>query len=144
MALSDAGTLFVGTRDDRVYAIRDKDRDNKGEEVTIMARGLHVPNGVAVKDGDLYVAEISRVLRYDDIDAALPQPGDPVVVTDTFPRDGHHGWKFIAFGPDGKLYVPVGAPCNICLSENAVYAAIHRMNADGTGRELFASGARAC
>ena len=142
MALSNAGTLFVGTRDDRVYAIRDKDRDNKGEEVTIMARGLHVPNGVAFRDGDLYVAEISRVLRYDDIDTQLPQPGDPVVVTDTFPRDGHHGWKFIAFGPDGKLYVPVGAPCNICLSENAVYAAIHRMNADGTGRELFASGVR--
>ena len=142
MALSDSGTLFVGTRDDRVYAVRDKNGDHRGEDVVIMARGLHVPNGVAFKYGDLYVAEISRVLRYDDIDAKLPKPPDPVVVNDTFPRDGHHGWKFIAFGPDGKLYVPVGAPCNICLSEDAVYAAIHRMNADGTGRELVASGVR--
>jgi len=142
LTLGDAGTVFVGTREDRVYALRDQDGDHRAEDVLVVAQGLNSPNGVAVKDGDLYVAEISRVLRFDDILGHLPTPPAPVLVSDAFPRDAHHGWKFIAFGPDGKLYVPVGAPCNVCLRDDPRYAAIHRMNADGTGRELYASGVR--
>ena len=142
LTLGDTGTVFVGTREDRVYALRDQDGDHRAEDVLVVAQGLNSPNGVAVKDGDLYVAEISRVLRFDDILAHLPNPPAPAVVSDAFPSDGHHGWKFIAFGPDGKLYVPVGAPCNVCLRDDPRYAAIHRMNADGTGLELYASGVR--
>ena len=142
LTLDSAGTVFVGTREDRVYALRDKDGDHRAEDVLVVAQGLNSPNGVAVKDGNLYVAEISRVLRYDDIEHKLANPPAPVVVSDAFPTAAHHGWKFIAFGPDGKLYVPVGAPCNVCLRDEPVYAALHRMNADGSHLELYASGIR--
>jgi glucose/arabinose dehydrogenase len=142
LARSSSGTVYVGTREDRVYAVRDRDGDHRAEEILVVASGLHSPNGVAIREGSLYVAEISRVLRFDAIDAKLPHPPTPVVVKNAFPSNEHHGWKFIAFGPDGKLYVPVGAPCNVCLSANPVYAALHRMNPDGTGLELYASGIR--
>jgi len=140
MALSPAGTLFVGTRESEVYAVR-RGTPERGGEVVMVAKSLKTPNGVAVRDGALYVAEISRILRYDDIDKRLDAPGNPAVVRSDFPTDGHHGWKFIAFGPDGWLYVPVGAPCNICEPDK-VYAAIHRMKPDGSTVELFASGIR--
>jgi glucose/arabinose dehydrogenase len=97
---------------------------------------------VAVRGGSLYVAEIHRVIRYDDIENRLDKPPAPVVVNDSFPDDRHHGWKFIAFGPDGKLYVPIGAPCNICEHRDKRYASITRMNPDGTGFEIFARGIR--
>lgn len=140
MALSPEGTLFVGTRGEgNVYAIRAGSGDAPPSVVTI-ARGLRMPNGVAVRDGALYVAEIHRLLRYDGIESRLANPPAPVVVRE-FPSDRHHGWKFIAFGPDGLLYVPVGAPCNIC-EPKPMYAAIHRMRADGSGFETFARGIR--
>jgi glucose/arabinose dehydrogenase len=99
-----------------------------------------MPNGVAFLDGSLYVAEIHRVLRYDGIESRLANPPAPALVRE-FPTDRHHGWKFIAFGPDGMLYVPVGAPCNICQPE-PIYAALHRMRPDGSGLETFARGIR--
>ena len=144
MALSPEGTLFVGSRTaGRVYAVLDQNKDNKADEVIIIAQGMRMPNGVAVRDGDLYVAEISRVLRYDNIEANLNNPPAPVVINDTFPGDEHHGWKFIRFGPDGMLYVPVGAPCNVCERKNDErYASITRMQPDGTGQEVFARGIR--
>jgi len=115
MTLSPNGTLFVGTRTaGNVYAIVDRDHDNTADEVITLAHGLNMPNGVAFRDGALYVAEVNRIQRYDDIEARLKHPPRPVVVNDGFPRDRHHGWKFIRFGPDGLLYVQVGAPCNIC------------------------------
>jgi glucose/arabinose dehydrogenase len=101
-----------------------------------------MPNGVAFRDGALYVAEVNRVLRYDNIEANLRRAPEPVVVNDEFPQDEHHGWKFIRFGPDGQLYVPVGAPCNVCDSEDERYAALLRMQPDGTGLEVFAHGIR--
>jgi glucose/arabinose dehydrogenase len=143
MALSPNSTLFVSTRSEgKVYAILDGDKDNKADEVITIARGMRMPNGVALKDGALYVAEVNRVLRYDNIEASLRNPPAPVVVNDTFPRDEHHGWKFIRFGPDGMLYVPVGAPCNICERDENRYAVIMRMKPDGTGLETFARGIR--
>jgi glucose/arabinose dehydrogenase len=143
MALSPSGTLYVGNRDeDKVYAVRDTDGDFKADKRWVIASGLNMPNGVAVKDGDLYIAEVSRILRIRDIENKLNNPGKPEVVYDKFPTETHHGWKYIAFGPDGKLYVPIGAPCNICEPKEPIYASIHRMNADGTGLELFASGIR--
>lgn len=143
MTLSPSGILFVGTRTEgNVYAVLDTNKDNKADEVITLARGMNMPNGVAVRDGALYVAEINRVLRYDNIEAHLKDPPSPVVVNDGFPSDRHHGWKFIRFGPDGMLYVPVGAPCNVCERDDKRYASIMRMKPDGSGLEVFASGIR--
>jgi glucose/arabinose dehydrogenase len=142
MALSPNGTLFVGSRSaGKVYVVLDKDGDNRAEEVVAIASGLNLPNGVAFRDGDLYVAEATRILRYDDIESHLNDPPEPVVIKDDLPGDRGHNWKFIRFGPDGMLYVSVGAPCNIC-DPGDPYAAITRMNPDGTGFEVFARGVR--
>lgn len=143
MALSPNGTLFVGNRnEDKVYAVKDTDGDYKADKRWVIASGLNMPNGVAFKDGDLYVAEVSRILRFKDIENKLDNPGTPEVVYDQYPTETHHGWKYISFGPDGKLYVPVGAPCNICEPDKPIYASITRMNSDGTGLEIYASGIR--
>ncbi|MTI26193.1 PQQ-dependent sugar dehydrogenase [Fulvivirga kasyanovii] len=143
LALSPSGVVYVGNRQaDKVYALKDTNGDGKAEEKYIIAEGLNSPNGVAFKDGDLYVAEISRILRFNDIESKLDNPGNYEVVYDDYPTEGHHGWKYIAFGPDGKLYVPVGAPCNICKSDDPVFASITRINTDGTGREIVAEGVR--
>ena len=143
MTLSPAGTLFVGTRDQGVvYAIAGAARATRAGAARQIARGLTSPNGVAVRDGALYVAEISRIIRFDDIEARLEHPPVPVVVTDRYPSDRHHGWKFIAFGPDGWLYVPVGAPCNVCLPPGPLHETITRMKPDGSAIEVFARGVR--
>lgn len=143
MAMSPGGTLFVGNRsDDKVYAVKDTDGDKKADRKWVLASGLNMPNGVAFRDGALYVAENSVVSRWDNIESKLASPGKPTVVYDKYPTESHHGWKYIAFGPDGKLYVPVGAPCNICESKDPIYASITRMNPDGSGVEVYASGIR--
>lgn len=140
MALGQRGTLFVGTRKNQVYAVIGKPGSGEKPTVRVIAEKLNMPNGVAFRDGALYVAEISRILRYDAIESSLDHVPAPKVVRDDFPKDGHHGWKYIAFGPDGKLYVPIGAPCNIC--DKPDYAVITRMNPDGSDREVFARGIR--
>lgn len=143
MALGPGGTLFVGTRSEgNLYAIVDRDQDYRADEVITLQRGMLAPNGVASHEGDLYVAEINRVLHYDDIEANLSDLPEPVVVNNDFPSDQAHGWKFIRFGPDGKLYVPIGAPCNICDTEDTGYGVITRMNPDGSDLEVFAEGIR--
>jgi len=152
MVLGDKGTLFVGSRNDgKVYAIQDTDNDNKADKTTVVydvktfaAAKLAMPSGLAFKDGSLYVSAISHILRFDNIESKLSNPGEPVVVVDSLPDAKHHGWKFIAFGPDDKLYVPVGAPCNICDNSetNPTFAAISRMNADGSEQEIVAHGVR--
>ncbi len=145
MALSPTGTLFVSTRRAGiVYAVLDRDQDQTADEVITIATGLNTPNGVAIRDGALFVAELNRILRYDDIEARLGNPPEPVVVYDALPSERMHGWKFIRFGPDGKLYVPVGAPCNICdrTGEDERFATITRMNPDGGEHEVFAHGIR--
>ena len=141
MALSPKGILFVGSlQAGKVYAVRF--REGASAEVLTLASGLQLPVGVAFRAGALYVSAVDRVLRLDDIENHLTDPPKPVVVTDRLPKDRHHGWKFIAFGPDGKLYVPVGAPCNICEQDPDRYANIMRMNPDGSGLETFARGVR--
>jgi glucose/arabinose dehydrogenase len=143
MALSPSGVLFVGTRKSgRVYAVVDQDGDRRADRVVTIAEGLTMPNGVALWDGDLYVAEISRILRYRRIEASLEKPPAPEVVFDGYPPERSHGWKFIRFGPDGRLYVPVGAPCNICRSEDPIFATITRINRDGSERDIVAKGVR--
>lgn len=143
LCLSPRGTLFIGTRDDgRVWAVRDENKDHKAEKVYTIARGLKSPNGVAFRNGDLYVAEISRILRFKDIENRLDNPGQPEVVYDQYPTESHHGWKYIAFGPDGKLYVPVGAPCNICERKEEIYASITRLDVDTKKMEVVQRGIR--
>jgi glucose/arabinose dehydrogenase len=143
LAISPSGTVFVGNRNgDKVYAVKDTDGDFKADKKWTIASGLNMPNGVAFKDGDLYVAEVSRITKYAGIESKLATPPKPVVINDKYPTETHHGWKYIAFGPDGKLYVPVGAPCNICDPDDEVYASITRINPDGSGREVFAHGVR--
>jgi len=143
MTLGDKGTLFVGTREQgKVYAVIDKNDDNVADEVITIARGLWMPNGVAFRNGSLYVAEINRVLRYDNIEERLHNPPKPIIVNSSFPDKTHHGWKFIGFGPDGKLYIPVGAPCNVCEKKDPRFASIMRMDPDGGHLEIFAQGVR--
>ncbi len=143
MAMGDNGTLFVGNRKGKkVYAIQDTDGDFKADNVIVLDTTFMVPNGLAFRNGSLYVAEVNRLLRFDNIEDNLNNPPEPVVVYDDYPTEFHHGWKYIAFGPDGKLYVPVGAPCNICESEDERFASITRMDPDGSNREIYAKGVR--
>jgi len=143
MTLGTNGTLFVGSRSEgKVYAVIDRNGDGKADEVITIARGLRSPNGVAFRDAALYVAEINRVIRFDAIESRLKNPPKAVVVNASFPDKSHHGWKFIRFGPDGRLYVPVGAPCNVCDEKDPRFASIMRMNPDGNQLEIFARGVR--
>lgn len=143
MALGADGTVYVGTRTlGKVYALPDTDSDGKPDRVVTLAQDLTMPNGVAVVDGALYVAEVQRLIRFKDIARNLDHPPEPEVVYDWFPTDLHHGWKYLALGPDGYLYVPIGAPCNICRSENELHATLVRLKPDGGDFEIFAQGVR--
>jgi len=139
LALGADGTVFVGSqRAGVVYAVRGA---GGARRVLPIATGLNQPNGVAFHDGDLYVAEISRISRFEDIESRLEDPPAPLVLNDALPADRLHGWKYLQVGPDGKLYFGIGAPCNICEPGDP-YASIARMNLDGTGLEVVARGVR--
>jgi len=143
LCYSPDGTLFVSTRSEgNVYAIKDTDGDYKADKKYTLLTGGNMPNGVAFKDGNLYIAEVNRILKIENVESKLANPGTPLIIYDKYPTETHHGWKYIAFGPDGKLYVPVGAPCNICESKDSIYASITRINPDGSGMEIVHSGIR--
>ncbi len=142
MVVGAKGTMFMGTRRlGRVYAVVDK---GSSREVKTVVQGLTQPNGLAFHNGALYVFAIHKVFRYDNIEDKLDNPGAPVELTATFnlPPEIHHNWKYVAFGPDGKLYVQVGANCNICEINPGIRGQIRRYNADGTGMEIVARGVR--
>jgi glucose/arabinose dehydrogenase len=143
MVLGPQGTVFVGSQfTGKVHAVVDSDRDNKADRVVVIASGLDQPNGVAMRNGALYVATASRLLRFDDIEKHLDAPPAPVTVRDDLPNPkAGHTWKFIAFGPDDMLYMSVGSTCNVCAPQ-AMTAAILRMKPDGSGQEVFAEGVR--
>lgn len=139
MVWGDAGTLFVSTLvKDQVFAVTGVLTDEP--RVWPIGSKLRQPNGVAFRDGDLYVAESTRILRYTDIERHLDVPPEPMVIADDLPARRVHSWKYLAFAPDGRLYVSVGAPCNVC--DEADFGVILRMHADGTGRETYAYGVR--
>ena len=147
LALGPKGVVFVSNRTgDKVYALIDKNGDHRADAVKVIARGLDTPNGIAYRDGKLYIAEVGRLLRIDGIDARLdPKEAElpkAQLVTDQLPKETWHGWRYIRFGPDGWLYMPIGAPCNLCERDDARFASIARMKPDGTGLEVFASGVR--
>ncbi|MGI9330199.1 MAG: PQQ-dependent sugar dehydrogenase [Gammaproteobacteria bacterium] len=140
MAWGDEGTLFIGTRSGgKVFAVKGAMSDSP--QTFVIADGLKVPNGVAVRDGTLYVAETQRILTFPDIESRLDNPGEPEVLVDDLPyKTPLHAWKYLAFGPDGRLYVPVGAPCNACQEPG--FAMIMSMLPDGTDRRIEAEGVR--
>lgn len=146
LALGPPGVVFVSTRTaGNVYAVLDEDADQRADRVLTIAEGLNMPNGVAWDGQALYVAEVDRVHRFDGIQTWLRKPeGTParMTVRDDLPTDRHHGWKFIRFGPDGMLYVPVGAPCNVCERKDERYASILRMKPDGSELAVYAHGVR--
>lgn len=145
LARGAEGTIFVSTRaHGNVYAVQDTDGDHKADQTWTLAKGMNSPNGIAFRDGSLYVAEIDRILRWDNIEAKLDDPGEPTVVLEDLPAESHHGWKYLAFGPDAKLYFNVGAPCNICNKEEEEprFATIMRVNPDGSDPEIYAHGVR--
>lgn len=140
LALGDGGTVFVGTRSGgNVYAVIAA-ADGKRQVRTVL-RDLNMPNGIAFRDGALFVGEVDRIRRYDAA-ALLGQTATAGVEIAKLPKEKHHGWRYLGFGPDGKLYVPVGAPCNVCDRDREDYATILRMNADGSQREVVARGVR--
>lgn len=143
MAVSPGGIVYVGNKfGDKVYALKDTNNDFRADEKYVVARGLKMPNGIAFKDNDLYIAERHRITRLAAIDNNLDALPAAQLIYDRFPDNMQHGWKYMAFGPDGKLYIPIGAPCNSCESKHEVHGTIARMNADGTGFEIIAKGVR--
>ncbi len=145
LSRSDAGIIYVGSRRaGRIHAIIDDDGDYRADRIIEIDRKLNLPSGVTWHKGDLYVGAVSRILRYPDIDSHLDDPPEPLVIIDSLPDKRHHGWKFIEFGPDGYLYIPVGAPCNICLSERREFATILRADISRPRPvpEIFAEGVR--
>ena len=142
LALGDNGIVFVGTgTSGQIYALEDANKDGFAEKHFTIASGLYMPNGVAYKDSALYVAEINRIIRFDRITDTLAKPPKPVVIYDQLPTAKHHGWKYLRFGPDGKLYSAIGAPCNICKPERP-YGTLFRLNPDGSQFEILATGIR--
>ena len=141
MALGYNDVVFVSNRRaSSVYAVVPSGEANP--QVIEVARDLNMPNGIAFRDGDLYVAEIDRILVYRNIMQRFTQLPAPEVLNIGLPSERHHGWRYIAFGPDGKLYIAMGAPCNVCERDSEGFAQVWRMNRDGTGLETFARGVR--
>lgn len=139
MREGDKGTVFVGSRlVDKVYAVINKDGKR---QVKVLASGLYRPNGLAFKDGTLYIAELSKISKIEKVEDNLDNPPKPTMIYDNLPKDEAHGWKFIGIGPDNKLYVPVGQPGNNVLHDEA-HGQIRRMNLDGTGAEVYVKGVR--
>jgi glucose/arabinose dehydrogenase len=139
LRIGDKGTVFVGTRlGNKVTAIVDKDGK---KELKTIASGLYRPNGLAYHNGTLYIAELSQVSKIDNVEANLDNPPKPTVIYSDLPKDEAHGWKFIAVGPDNKLYVPVGQPGNNVLHDKD-HGQIRRINLDGSGAEVVALGVR--
>ena len=141
MALAEDGTLFVGSKEGSVYAVKDNNQDGVADQTYTIAKNLYLPVGVAYKDGALYVSAVNRILKFNNILKNLDNPPEPVAITDKFPSDKHHGWKYLRFGNDGKLYTAIGAPCNICEPDKD-YATLLRLNPDGSDIEILAKGIR--
>ncbi|HUF09614.1 MAG TPA: PQQ-dependent sugar dehydrogenase, partial [Rhodothermales bacterium] len=140
--LADDGVVYVSTRNrGSVYAVVDDDEDGVADRKYTIATGLTLPNGIAYRNGSLFVSDGIRIVRLDSIGSRLEDPPEPIVVVDNLPGDAHHGWRYMDFGPDDRLYVSIGAPCNVCLPEDP-YASIISMKPDGSDRRIVARGVR--
>ncbi len=141
LALGEQGVVFVSNRRaSSIYAV--VPHGDANPQVIEIIKGLNMPNGIAYRNGNLYVAEVSRILRYRNVMSQLTHMPVPEILDIELPDETHHGWRYIGFGPDGLLYVAIGAPCNICDRGSEGFAQIWRMKADGSGKEMFAEGIR--
>src|SRR5205823_1325894 len=139
LRVDDKGNVFVSTRTiDKVYAVTDK---NGKKEIKTLATGLNSPNGIALHNGTLYIAEINKISKIDNVAAQLDHPPKPTVIYDDLPSDAPHGWKFLTVGPDNRLYFNVGAPCNICMPSDR-HAQLRSINLDGSDPQVIARGTR--
>jgi len=141
LALGSNNTVYVGSLRGRVFAITNSDGARHGDNVVMVAERLNTPNGVAYHDGDLYIGEIGRISKIENIDNKLSGTSPTITVNDSLPNRRHHGFKFLEIGPDNKIYLPVGAPCNVC-EEDAIFATILNMNLDGSDLQIIANGIR--
>lgn len=143
LALGDDGTVYVSTRlAGNIYAVVDSDRDGRADRSYTLAKGLTLPNGVAFYGGDLYVAEVSKVIRFKNIGETLDHPAKPNVVFDQLPTNAHHGWHYLKIGTDNKLYLSIGVPCNICKPTHSLFGTLIRLEPDGSDLEILAKGVR--
>lgn len=143
MALGKNGVVYIGTRRiGAVYAVQDSNDDGFADKHYVLATNLYMPNGVAYKNGDLFVAQTNKIIRFNNIDQNLSNPPKPIIIYDKLPSDKHHGWKYLRFGKDNKLYTAVGAPCNICVPKKNIYSSLVRMNPQGGEFEILARGIR--
>lgn len=143
LAAGPDGVFFTGSRRaGNIYAVIDKDRDHVAEKVITIDTDLNLPSGLTYRDGDLYVGAVDRILVYRDIVNTMTNSPEPDVLIGDLPSERHHGWKYIKFGPDGMLYVPVGAPCNICLSDDPRFASILRYDLETKDYDIYAHGVR--
>lgn len=141
LTLGSDNTVYVGSLRGRVFAVTNSNGDAVSGEVVTIAENLNTPSGVAYSGGDLFIGEIGRISKIENVDARLGSPQQPVTVNDSLPNRRHHGFKFLHIGPDGKIYLAVGAPCNVC-EEEEIFATILNMNLDGSDLEIVARGIR--
>lgn len=143
LALADDGIVLVGSRRaGKIYAVLPNKQRNHADSVIEVDSGLDMPNGVAYKSGDLYVAAVNKLIKYKQVLAHLGKQQTPITILDSLPKATHHGWRYLKFGPDGWLYVSIGAPCNVCLSADKRFASIMRMREDGSSQQIYAHGVR--
>ena len=141
LTLSKSGTIYVSTRIGNIYALKDYNNDNKIDKRYVIADNLNTPNGIDFHNGDLYVAEVTKILKYENIEENFENPKYKVIYSN-LPEQYHHEWRYMRIGPDEKIYIGIGAPCNVCLKKNNIFSTICRMNLDGSNFEIFAHGVR--
>ena len=147
MVLGNNGTVFVGSRRaGEVWALRDNNNDGEVDQRYLIDKNLNMPSGLAFRDGHLYVGAVNQILRYRDIESYLKNPPKPQIAFDNLPSALHHGWKFLRFSPEGALFVPVGAPCNVCEEQDPRFASILKVDIEPNqytkNYEIFAYGVR--
>lgn len=143
LALGDHGEVYVGTRTEgKIYAVVDADKDGQADKIYTLAEGLSLPNGVAFHDGDLYAAEVSRILRFKGVGSRLDHPPEAEIIRDRLPRNAHHGWRYLRVGTDNRLYISIGVPCNVCKRDNSLFGTLIRLELDGSNLEILAKGIR--
>jgi len=148
MALLPSGLLLVGSRDAGVVTAVLPPVGAAARRVITLARGLEMPTGIAVHAGDLYIADVGRILRIANVEARVAEVASgaprarPESLPARLPPDTHHGWRYLRIDEDGRLIVAIGAPCNVCDRDADGYAQIIRMRTDGSQREVLARGVR--
>jgi len=143
IVVAENGWVFISTRKHgSLYALKDTTGDFRADVKITLAEDWNQPNGIAIHDNDLYVAEIHQIHKFPNLVDDPTRAVEPQVIYAELPEYTHHGWRYINIGPDDKLYTAIGVPCNICLPEEDRLASISRLNLDGTDFEVVHQGIR--